>query len=186
MAVDNRDFADHFELDGSNVYVEDKRMGELKDATAKTASQVSITDQYVPLQDTDGNIVKISPASFQEALRVELGKLLANNDKGTTISGVPALSGSGNSLDFGSITPANLASVLGVGKAQFSYVTDINQRGNYIFYGSSGIDNVDWGTAVCFKANTGNSALQIFAPYNFSRIFVRVYNGISWSSWAEK
>lgn len=115
MAVDNRNFVNKFANEGGgDVLVEDKRMEELKSATAKTSSQISTSDNYIPLQDTDGNLVKINPASFEEAVRNVLGGLLANNDKGTTISGVPALSGSGNSLDFGSITPANLASVLGV------------------------------------------------------------------------
>lgn len=170
MAVDNRDFADHFELDGSNVYVEDKRMGELKDATAKTASQVSITDQYVPLQDTDGNIVKISPASFQEALRVELGKLLANNDKGTTISGVPALSGSGNSLDFGSITPANLASVLGV---QVAIILNY-QAFSVTFPLMDGI-------AVKLTVNSGTYAL--FAFGGGSMYFAYAWSGSGIGSW---
>jgi len=114
MAADQRQFTEHNEIGGANVYYEDKRMEELKSATGKTASQISTTDEYIPLQDTDGNLVKINPASFQEAVRNVLGSLLANNDKGTTISGIPALSGSGASLDFGSVTPANLASVLGV------------------------------------------------------------------------
>ena len=114
MAADPRQFTEHNEVNGANIYYEDKRMEELKGATGKTASQISTTDEFIPLQDTDGNLVKINPASFQEAVRNVLGSLLANNDKGTTISGVPALSGNGASLDFGSITPANLASVLGV------------------------------------------------------------------------
>lgn len=117
MAADNRDFVNKFANEGGgDVLVEDKRMEELKSATAKTGSQISTSTQYIPLQDTDGNLVKINPASFQEAVRNVLGSLLANNDKGTTISGIPALSGSGGSLDFGSVTAANLASVLGVEK----------------------------------------------------------------------
>lgn len=114
MAADQRQFTEHNEVGGANVYYEDKRMEELKSAAPKTDSQISTTDEYIPLQDTDGNLVKINPASFQEAVRNVLGGLLANNDKGVTISGIPALSGSGASLDFGSVTPANLASVLGV------------------------------------------------------------------------
>lgn len=115
MAADNRNFVNKFANEGGgDVLVEDKRLEELKGATAKTAAQISTTTDYVPLQDTDGNLVKINPASFEEAVRNVLGSLLANNDKGTTISAVPALSGSGASLDFGSVTPANLASVLGV------------------------------------------------------------------------
>lgn len=127
MAADNREFVNKFANEGGgDVLVEDKRLEELKSATAKTSSQISTTEQYIPLQDTDGNIVKINPASFEEAVRNVLGGLLANNDKGTTISGIPALSGSGQSLDFGSVTPANLASVLGVLKKidRVSYTID--------------------------------------------------------------
>ena len=115
MAADNREFVNKFANEGGgDIYAEDKRFEELKSATAKTGSQISTSAQYIPLQDTDGNLVKINPQSFQEAVRNVLGSLLANNDKGTTISGIPALSGSGANLDFGSISPANLASVLGV------------------------------------------------------------------------
>lgn len=126
MAADPRQFTEHNEVGGVNVYLEDKRMSELKSATGKTASQISTADEYIPLQDTDGNLVKINPASFQEAVRNVLGSLLANNDKGTTISGIPALSGSGASLDFGSVTPANLASVLGVDKWTKRFSSSLN------------------------------------------------------------
>lgn len=122
MAADPRQFTEHNTMGNVSVYLEDKRMEELKSATAKTSSQISTSAQYIPLQDTDGNLVKINPASFEEAVRNVLGSLLANNDKGTTISGLPALSGSGANLDFGSVTPANLASVLGVGGV------DVTQR----------------------------------------------------------
>ena len=115
MAADTRQFADHFELDGSNVYMEDKKLGELKDKTAVTT--IDATNQFIPLQDVDGNIQKISKSSFTDAVRNVLGDLLINNDKGVSISGIPALSGSGSSLDFGSVSPANLASVLGVNMA---------------------------------------------------------------------
>ena len=130
MAADPRQFTEHNEINGANIYYEDKRMEELKSATGKTASQISTTDEYIPLQDTDGNLVKINPASFQEAVRNVLGSLLANNDKGTTISGIPALSGSGASLDFGSVTPANLASVLG---GVSNSITVAKNGGTYTF-----------------------------------------------------
>ncbi len=99
---------------GSPVEVQDYDLKTLQSQTAKTASEVSTTAQYVPLQDINGNIVKISMQSMQEAMRNVLGSLLINNDKGTSITGIAGLSGSGSSIDFGSITPANLASLLGV------------------------------------------------------------------------
>lgn len=112
MAEDSRQFVDHFEMSGSSVYVEDKRMGELKDATESTS--IDTAADYIPLQDIDGNLIKIAPESLMEAVRNVFGTLLINNDKGTSITGLPAMSGSGSFIDFGSITPTNLASVLGV------------------------------------------------------------------------
>ncbi len=98
---------------GAAVEVQDYDLKTLQSQTAKTASEVSTTAQYIPLQDINGNIVKISMQSMQEALRNVLGSLLINNDKGTSITGIAGLSGSGANIDFGSITPANLASLLG-------------------------------------------------------------------------
>lgn len=109
MAVDQRNFGNVLDINGTEVNVEDKRLAELAGQTPKSSSQISTSSQYVPLQDTDGNIVKISPASFQEAVRNTLASLLVNNDKGTSFSQVPVI-GSG---DFGSASLANLASVLG-------------------------------------------------------------------------
>ena len=61
MAADNRNFVNKFANEGGgDVLVEDKRMEELKSATAKTSSQISTSANYIPLQDTDGNLVKIS------------------------------------------------------------------------------------------------------------------------------
>ena len=53
MAADPRQFTEHNEVGGANVYYEDKRMEELKSAAPKTDSQISTTDEYIPLQDTD-------------------------------------------------------------------------------------------------------------------------------------
>ncbi len=135
---------------GSPVEIQDFDLDALAGATAKTASQVSTTAQYVPLQDVDGNLVKINMSSFQEAVRNVLGSLLLNNDKGTTISALPALAGSGSSIDFGSITPANLASVLGAVK--------------YINYESNGFDcnSLEVRTLVNGYANITNGPQTIY------------------------
>lgn len=69
----------------------------------------SLTTDYIMLKDTSGNYHKIQKSSFTEAVRNTLASLLVNNDKGTTINQIPAIA----SGDFGSVTPANLASVLG-------------------------------------------------------------------------
>lgn len=72
-------------------------------------AQTTLTTDYVLLKDTNGQYHKILKDSFTEACRNVLAGLLVNNDKGTTISQIAAIA----SGDFGSVTPANLASVLG-------------------------------------------------------------------------
>lgn len=73
-------------------------------------AQTTLTTEYVMLKDINGVYHKILKDSLTEACRNVLAGLLVNNDKGTTINQIPAIA----SGDFGSITPANLASVLGV------------------------------------------------------------------------
>lgn len=73
-------------------------------------AQTTLTTEYVMLKDTNGVYHKILKSSFTEAIRDVLAGLLVNNDKGTTINQIAAIA----SGDFGSITPANLASALGV------------------------------------------------------------------------
>ena len=197
MAADSRNFTEHFDMQGNPVYIEDKRMEELKSATAKTSSQISTTTDYIPLQDTDGNLVKINPASFQEAVRNALGSLLANNDKGTTISGVPALSGSGASLDFGSVTPANLASVLGVTPSnilrQVAFIEDNanidSLSAGYYQWGQKGgllvLGNMIQSTLniqVHFMAATGTPPVpqKIKVRWNWSG-----YATSNWSGWVD-
>ena len=75
-------------------------------------AQTTLTTDYILLKDTNGQYHKILKDSFTEACRNVLAGLLVNNDKGTTISQIAAVA----SGDFGSVTPANLASVLGVKK----------------------------------------------------------------------
>lgn len=81
-------------------------------------AQTTLTTESVLLKDVNGNYHKILKSSFTEAIRDTLAGLLVNNDKGTTINQIAAIA----SGDFGSITPANLASVLGV-----KVFTDNNQ-----------------------------------------------------------
>lgn len=86
----------------------------------KLADEGTVTDagstDYVLLEDTNGNYQKISKSNFTEAIRNTLGEILMTNDKGTSITSVPVISGDGTSLDpydLGSATTENLASVLG-------------------------------------------------------------------------
>lgn len=94
-------------------------------------AQTTLTTDYILLKDTNGQYHKILKDSFTEACRNVLAGLLVNNDKGTTISQIAAIA----SYDFGSITPANLASVLGVGFVVSGAVTPGN---SYSFTVKSG------------------------------------------------
>jgi len=83
-------------------------LNDAQDAQGAGA-QTTLNTEYIMLKGTNGRYHKILKDSFTEAVRNVLAGLLVNNDKGTTISQIPAIS----SGDFGSVTPANLASVLG-------------------------------------------------------------------------
>ena len=85
-------------------------------------AQTTLTTEYVMLKDTNGVYHKILKNSLTEACRNVLADLLVNNDKGTTISQIPAIA----SGDFGSVTPANLASVLGGVVETIPQNTDLN------------------------------------------------------------
>jgi len=81
-------------------------------------AQTTLTTESVLLKDVNGNYHKILKSSFTEAIRDTLAGLLVNNDKGTTINQIAAIANG----DFGSITPANLASVLGGQLGQTSII----------------------------------------------------------------
>lgn len=89
-------------------------LNDAQDAQGAGA-QTTLTNDYIMLKGTNGRYHKIQKESFTEAVRNTLASLLVNNDKGTTISQIAAIA----SGDFGSVTPANLASVLGVGESGY-------------------------------------------------------------------
>lgn len=100
--ADTRQFTDHNEIDGVNVYLEDKKLAE-----SPEKNTVASTD-YVLLKDTDGVPHKISKANMMSVVKDALADLLKSNDLGTSVTNVPAL----NASAFGSATVANLASLL--------------------------------------------------------------------------
>ena len=115
MAADNRNFADVLDIQGTEVCLSDKKLAE-------TSSETGVqTTDYVLLQDTDGAYHKILKSNFTEAIRNTLAGLLVNNDKGTSVNQIPAIA----SGDLGSVTPANLASVLG-GQSALTNVVGTN------------------------------------------------------------
>ena len=113
--ADNRQFTDHNEIGGINVYLEDKKLAE-----SPTQAEMASTD-YVVLKDTDGVPHKISRANMVEVIRDCLGDVLANNDKGSAINKVLGLGTSDN--DLGTTGISDLASVLGepIGVKHYEY-----------------------------------------------------------------
>jgi DNA gyrase/topoisomerase IV subunit A len=91
-------------------------------------SQSTLTTDSILLKDTSGNYHKIDKSSFTEAVRNTMASMLVNNDKGTTISQIAAIA----SGDFGSVTPANLASVLGEASGMYiGYLDNLTEPGVY-------------------------------------------------------
>ena len=120
-------YADNIlDKDGNPIYLEDKH---LNDQTSQTT--VATTDA-VMLKDTNGKYHSIAKASFNEAVRAAMGTILTNFDKGTSISRIIATD---SSKDLGSITPTNLASVLGV---------------SWVSSAKSGTTNIDDESERCF------------------------------------
>lgn len=122
-------------------------LNDAQDAMGAGAQTSLITD-YIMLKGTNGRYHKILKDSFTEAVRNTLAGLLVNNDKGTTISQIAAIA----SGDFGSVTPANLASVLGglvnIGLLPFKMSSDMETDFNNYTY--SGI----------YRFNTYSSPMQ--------------------------
>lgn len=106
--TDTRNFANALENEGSApVYLLDKKLDE------RTSQSAVETTDYVLLEDTDGAFHRIAKNSFNEAVRGALGSLLNNLDKGTNIKSVVGLGSASPVNDLGTVTLANLASLLG-------------------------------------------------------------------------
>ena len=78
-------------------------------ADATSADTVDSGDSVV-LKTTSGDYVEIDRDSFADEIRKVMGGLIGNNDKGTSISGITVTDANN---DLGSVTPSNLASILG-------------------------------------------------------------------------
>lgn len=113
--TDTRNFANALENEGSApVYLLDKKLDE------RTSQSAVETTDYVLLEDTDGAFHRIAKNSFNEAVRGALGSLLNNLDKGTNIKSVVGLGSASPVNDLGTVTLANLASLLGVRKWKYA------------------------------------------------------------------
>ena len=111
--ADNRQFTDHNSIGNVNVYYKDR---QLKERTA-VSNAASIANLKFLLTTGDDEGFRTAIKSYiDEAIRSALGALVDNLDKGT---GVSRILGTDSSHDLGTITPANLASVLGVQQLNF-------------------------------------------------------------------
>lgn len=153
-------------------------LNDAQDAQGAGA-QTTLTTDYIMLKGTNGRYHKILKDSFTEAVRNVLAGLLVNNDKGTTISQVAAIA----SGDFGSITPANLASVLGVPRIVGTLTagetipsgTDLNNLANLPVYrcNSGSIAGTLTNTPTGFGTNIG-FVLFNMQPYGTASINTQV------------
>lgn len=117
--ADNRQYSDHNSIGNVNVYYKDR---QLKERTA-VSNAASIANLKFLLTTGDDEGFRTAIKSYiDEAIRSALGALVDNLDKGT---GVSRILGTDSSHDLGTITPANLASVLGalvsLGFSNFDY-----------------------------------------------------------------
>lgn len=151
-------------------------------------AQTTLTTDYILLKDTNGQYHKILKDSFTEACRNVLAGLLVNNDKGTTISQIAAIA----SGDFGSVTPANLASVLGGVVFFLNGQNDLNSTTNtgvYSWSGSSAapLNNYQPNGSLLLVWKTGEQIFQLQWPNSFATagigIALRVRWNDVWGNW---
>lgn len=147
-------------------------------------AQTTLTTEYIMLKDTNGRYHKILKDSFTEAVRNVLGGLLVNNDKGTTISQIAAIA----SGDFGSVTPANLASVLGGLPSMFITANDANAITTPGFYQNSNWANNTPQTAgilIMPYYYTGYWRFQLFCDYTSNHMWFRSGTSSSYGTWKQ-
>ena len=165
---------------------------KLVDATS--ADTVASGDSIV-IKTTSGDYVEVDMNSFTEAVKTVLGKIISDNDKGTSISGITVTDGND---DLGSVTPANLASILGVPKdyqittlgCGYSFDSYSASEGIF-FYSINHADcggGGDWGgypssvlKGTCIiKKDTNKGIAFCFSASSFS---IRIKNNGSWGGW---
>jgi hypothetical protein len=163
-------------------------LNDAQDAQGAGA-QTTLTTDYIMLKGTNGRYHKILKDSFTEAVRNVLAGLLVNNDKGTTISQIPAIS----SGDFGSVTPANLASVLGAVTTSIDRgnVDTLTKPGLYKWEGSgtapSGVPSICLVGSLFVVFGPQSMCVQIQIPntVHLQGLFIRSqWAKDGWSSWA--
>lgn len=164
-------------------------LNDAQDAQGAGA-QTTLTTEYVMLKDTEGRYHKILKSSLTEACRNVLAGLLVNNDKGTTISQIAAIA----SGDFGSVTPANLASVLGgtfmvIDIAENSNVDNIKKSGIYVSATSSITSTLSGTLPTGFtygfylEVIGKNPYIQTLTNFNGDTVYRRGFVNNAWSAW---
>jgi len=183
--ADNRHFTDALQNEGgSPVYLEDKKLAERTPVSG--AASIANLKFLLANDDTEGFNTAIK-AYIDEAVRSALGALVNNLDKGTAISRILATDGNN---DLGTITPANLSSVLGVDicfqeRGTINGVSTLNRDllKAGVYWSSSWIDqpsNVDpYGHVICI------SDIRLYSPYDSSKLFSNHHVNGSWKGWEE-
>lgn len=153
------------------------------------SAQTTLTTEYVMLKDTSGVYHKILKSSFTEAIRDVLAGLLVNNDKGTTINQIAAIA----SGDFGSITPANLASVLGGMQPKgHVYSIDANTITETSIYSVNDANFADhhlpshWGILTTINTGGGDSVYSTYQKWlqaDGTTEYTRLRSGGNWLAW---
>lgn len=183
--ADNRHFTDALQNEGgSPVYLEDKKLAER--TAVSGAASIANLKFLLANDDTEGFNTAIK-AYIDEAIRSALGALVNNLDKGTAISRILATD---ENNDLGTITPANLSSVLG--GLMLSILTSSNDLNDYksgwysIVNANQPSNCPSWigYNAVMFCKQIQNTkSIQLIFETNDAIIAYRVYNGNSWGDW---
>lgn len=183
--ADNRHFTDALQNEGgSPVYLEDKKLAER--TAVSGAASIANLKFLLANDDTEGFNTAIK-AYIDEAIRSALGALVNNLDKGTAVSRILATDGNN---DLGTITPANLASVLGAmvcditnapyrkPAIQASERLTIRNSGIYTYTGNP------YGTLIVFNAGYYQCQIDIPADLQYQYVEIRTTNNdrADWSS----
>ena len=145
------------------------KVGNATDATG--ASDITSNFKYLLLNGTTGEFETALKAYVEESVRAALGALVNNLDKGSSISTILATD---SSNDLGTITPANLASVLSVYESwKFVNANSVYGIGNLPF--SSG-------HAIRFKIKNASDYFLMIVGGSDNIYFCYSWEG-NYSSW---
>ena len=194
---DNRNYAVGVQNQGgAPVYMEDLKLSER--SPAPNAASIANLKFLLTTGDDEGFRTAIK-SYIDEAIRSALGALVDNLDKGT---GVSRILGTDSNHDLGTITLANLSSVLGgVNPTLLTSSDDLN---NILDVSKTYITDADVNPAnVPNVSNIYNNIIKVFAQGNFVAgggiyryvqvlyclnkeiFYIRVQKGEQWYGWKE-